>query len=40
MNETIEEKALGKEKPSPNNTIIEAKKNFVFGSENNEDIIC
>ena len=40
MNETIEEKALGKEKPSPNHTIIEAKKNFVFGSENNEDIIC
>lgn len=40
MNETIEEKALSKEKPSPNHTIIEAKKNFVFGSENNEDIIC
>lgn len=40
MNETIEEKALGKEKVSPNHTIIEAKKNFVFGSENNEDIIC
>ena len=40
MNETIEEKALGKEKPSPNHTIIEAKKNFMFGSENNEDIIC
>lgn len=40
MNETIEEKALGKEKPSPSHTIIEAKKNFVFGSENNEDIIC
>lgn len=40
INETIEEKALGKEKPSPNHTIIEAKKNFVFGSENNEDIIC
>ena len=40
MNETIEEKALGKEKPSPNHTIIEAKKNFVFGNENNEDIIC
>ncbi len=40
MNKTIEEKALGKEKPSPNHTIIEAKKNFVFGSENNEDIIC
>ena len=40
MNETIEEKALGKEKPSPNHIIIEAKKNFVFGSENNEDIIC
>ena len=40
MNETIEEKALTKEKVSPNHTIIEAKKNFVFGSENNEDIIC
>lgn len=40
MNETIEEKALSKEKVSPNHTIIEAKKNFVFGSENNEDIIC
>ena len=40
MNETIEEKSLGKEKPSPNHTIIEAKKNFMFGSENNEDIIC
>ena len=40
MNETIEEKALSKEKLSPNHTIIEAKKNFVFGSENNEDIIC
>ena len=40
MNETIEEKALGKEKVSPNHTIIEAKKNFMFGSENNEEIIC
>lgn len=40
MNETIEEKALTKEKISPNHTIIEAKKKFVFGSENNEDIIC
>ena len=40
MNETIEEKALTKEKVSPNHTIIEAKKNFVFGSENNKDIIC
>lgn len=40
MNETIEEKALGKEKISPNHTIIEAKKNFMFGDENNEDIIC
>ena len=40
MNETIEEKALSKEKVSPNHTIIEAKKNFMFGSENNEDIIC
>lgn len=40
MNETIEEKALTKEKPSPNHTIIEAKKNFMFGTENNEDIIC
>ena len=40
MYETIEEKALSKEKVSPNHTIIEAKKNFVFGSENNEDIIC
>ena len=40
MNETIEEKALTKEKVSPNHTIIEAKKNFVFGSENNENIIC
>lgn len=40
MNETIEEKALTKEKVSPNHTIIEAKKNFVFGSENNDDIIC
>lgn len=40
MNETIEEKALTKEKVSQNHTIIEAKKNFVFGSENNKDIIC
>lgn len=40
MNETIEEKALSKEKVSPNHIIIEAKKNFVFGSENNEEIIC
>lgn len=40
MNETIEEKALGKEKPSPNHSIIEAKKKFAFGSENNEEIIC
>ena len=40
MNETIEEKALTKEKPSPNHTIIEAKKNFMFGNENNDDIIC
>ncbi len=40
MNETIEEKALAKEKSSPNHNIIEAKKKFTFGSENNEDIIC
>lgn len=40
MNETIEEKALSKEKPSPNHIIIEAKKKFMFGSENNDDIIC
>ena len=40
MNETIEEKALGKEKISPNHTIIEAKKKFMFGSENTDDIIC
>jgi hypothetical protein len=40
MNETIEEKALGREKTSPNHIVIEAKKNFTFGSENNEDIIC
>lgn len=40
MNETIEEKALDKEKPSPNHTIIAAKKNFSFGEENNSDIIC
>ena len=40
MNETIEEKALSKEKVSPNHTIIEAKKNFMFGNENSEDIIC
>lgn len=40
MNETIEEKALSKEKSSPNHIIIEAKKKFMFGSENNDDIIC
>ena len=40
MNETIEEKALNKEKVSPNHTIIEAKKNFMFGNENTDDIIC
>lgn len=40
INETIEEKALTKEKTSPNHVIIEAKKKFMFGSENNEDIIC
>lgn len=40
MNETIEEKALSKEKSSPNHTINEAKKKFVFGNENNDDIIC
>lgn len=40
MNETVEEKALNKEKASPNHTIIEAKKNFMFGSENTDDIIC
>lgn len=40
MNETVEEKALNKEKASPNHTIIEAKKNFIFGSENTDDIIC
>lgn len=40
MNETIEEKALTKEKISPNHTVIEAKKKFMFGNENNEDIIC
>lgn len=40
MNETVEEKALSKEKVSPNHTIIEAKKNFMFGGENSDDIIC
>ena len=40
MNETIEEKALEKEKSSPNHVINQAKKNFVFGGENNDDIIC
>lgn len=40
MNETIEEKALEKEKVSPNHLINQAKKNFVFGGENNDDIIC
>lgn len=40
MNETIEEKALEKEKASPNHIINQAKKNFIFGDENNDDIIC
>lgn len=40
MNETIEEKALEKEKASPNHVINQAKKNFVFGGENSDDIIC